>query len=542
MSYSGGAGWIQEQSAKTLECPQSCILSEPVFLSGLLPDHIYRLRVSMKNSAGSTTTEYDVRTSDTNHTPFVYHKTPSLMDVPELISSVNNSNSNFFFNNHLGIDFINSDPNSGQFILTIMLISTILLGAVACIIIIYRVMQKKILIRTSNIMMSAHSGDGNLNLDGNHHYLNGYHNHQSLNGKNMIPFIQNTGHNEPNNGGNMTVAWNGQNSELTVLRSSAATLDRRFFSKKMMRNSASDSAFHSSSALNSFNQNQQPNNDHMNDPNLVSSDHSSSKNCHNIITGGNNSHHDYHQPVGRCMPNESSDLNNFRRQQHQIQTSDSINPYSHPQLQFLTIARRNNTANMSSCPKSLLQTNDEYSVVQRKIPSSSSSSSDHHKSNMTPASSHIMNYAGPQCLETSIDSFIESTSHSSSSVSPARYSTPKTSQHLMTTSGSAFETISGGMTSSMTVGHKESLDDRQKYKIAYDSEIKGDEESSTDCTEIKKLALDHEKPSPSRFRIGSSFFTDSDDYCEVRDRSVWRPPPPPPPIPSNSFKNSNLDV
>lgn len=477
-------------------------------LSNLMTDHVYRVRVSMKNSAGTTTIEYQIRTSDSEH-PYVYQK-PSL-DSPELISLGNSSS---FFNNHLGFDMIPSDAASGHIILTIMIISTVLLGAIASIIILYRIMQKKLLNPNS---LSSMASDNMIdpNNSGTLHALNG-------NGK--IPFIPNNM--TSNNGGSDTLngshggsnmIWTGNLSELAVLRSSA-TLDRRFFSKKM-RNSTSDSAFNTSQFVTNANLGNGAVDDV--DPNL---DHQSSTitNCHNMINSNNHNQqqqmmiHNSHQGTNRSLFND--DQLNQRRLHNQHQ-QDSINPYSHPQIQFLTIARR--SSNSSSCPKTLL-TSDHYSVVQRKPATDNTN-----KSNSLV--SHHHNLTNVQCLETSLD-FIQSSSGSgagSTGASPTRYSTPK----VLTSTSSSFDSRPTGGNQDVDMdGHNSSGYTNHKLTFAPNDNMTtstaaktlcGDDESTGGSSSTHHNQLQRDQSSPAgHYRC--TFFTDADDYCQVDRSGLWR--------------------
>ena len=69
---------IRQKHWSSLPVPS---LLDPVILSDLSPDDLYKVRVSMKNSAGATSVEYEIRSLDSKN---VFQKNP--FEVPHLIS------------------------------------------------------------------------------------------------------------------------------------------------------------------------------------------------------------------------------------------------------------------------------------------------------------------------------------------------------------------------------------------------------------------------------------------------------------------------
>ena len=58
-------------------------LTDPILLANLSPDHLYKVRVSMKNSAGVTSVEYEIRLGDSKLVNAVFSKLPSSSSAVE---------------------------------------------------------------------------------------------------------------------------------------------------------------------------------------------------------------------------------------------------------------------------------------------------------------------------------------------------------------------------------------------------------------------------------------------------------------------------
>lgn len=104
-------------------------LMDSVLLNDLSPDELYKVRVSMKNSAGSTSIEYDIRSIDSKN---IFQKNPSSADIPNLISL-----SNF----HSPV----SDMEGPGHVTDVLIVTlTLLLTTLAAVAILYRTIQKKV--------------------------------------------------------------------------------------------------------------------------------------------------------------------------------------------------------------------------------------------------------------------------------------------------------------------------------------------------------------------------------------------------------------
>ena len=103
-------------------------LQDPLFLSDLSPDELYKVRVSMKNSAGSTSIEYDIRSSDSKN---VFQKNSA--EIPHLIS---------LGNFHSPV----SDAEGPGHVTDVLIVTlTLLLTTLAAVAILYKTIQKKFL-------------------------------------------------------------------------------------------------------------------------------------------------------------------------------------------------------------------------------------------------------------------------------------------------------------------------------------------------------------------------------------------------------------
>lgn len=102
-------------------------LQDPLLLNDLSPDHLYKVRVCMKNAAGSTSIEYDIRSTDSKS---VFQKDPS--EIPHLIS--------------LGNFHSPASEMEGPGHVTDVLIVTLtlLLTTLAAVAILYKTIQRKI--------------------------------------------------------------------------------------------------------------------------------------------------------------------------------------------------------------------------------------------------------------------------------------------------------------------------------------------------------------------------------------------------------------
>jgi hypothetical protein len=103
-------------------------LMDSITLNDLSPDELYKVRVSMQNSAGSTSIEYEIRSGDSKN---VFQKNPSA-DIPNLISL-----SNF----HSPV----SDMEGPGHVTDVLIVTlTLLLTTLAAVAILYRTIQKKV--------------------------------------------------------------------------------------------------------------------------------------------------------------------------------------------------------------------------------------------------------------------------------------------------------------------------------------------------------------------------------------------------------------
>lgn len=101
-------------------------LLDPVLLSDLSPDDLYKVRVSMKNSAGSTSIEYEIRSTDSKN---VFQKNPS--EIPHLISLGN-------FHGPA------SDMDGPGHVTDVLIVTlTLLLTTLAAVAILYKTIQRK---------------------------------------------------------------------------------------------------------------------------------------------------------------------------------------------------------------------------------------------------------------------------------------------------------------------------------------------------------------------------------------------------------------
>ncbi|KAI1301477.1 Down syndrome cell adhesion molecule-like protein 1 [Halotydeus destructor] len=193
-------------------------LSEPVVLSGLNSEHLYKIRVTLKNTAGTTTVEYEARTS-----PFkisnVMYRSPS--DTSE----------------HISLDSYNvvhgdDAAIQGPLIVTSFVTLILLLAALLSVIVLYKTIQNKLVhgnhghIISTNSVAMAHSHPANT----------------------KIPFMSNVGPSDFVSGAELAV--------LTVPAHEASTLCSRTRKQqqKKLRTSCSDTAF---DALTSFGPNDQ---------------------------------------------------------------------------------------------------------------------------------------------------------------------------------------------------------------------------------------------------------------------------------------------
>lgn len=194
----GNVQWrsVHAKQWSTLYVPS---LTDPIVLAGLSSEHDYKLRVSMKNTAGTTTVEYETRTSPFKIANVMTHRSAS--ESPELISV-----------GTFSVAPNDEDSPPQGLIITSFVTLLLLLVALLSVIVLYKTIQKKFSSNPSQAIRSAP-------------------NHQSIT---KVPFI-------PNNAVSQNDAFGGATSELAVL---ATTLDSRAKCKpKMLRNSASDSGF-----------------------------------------------------------------------------------------------------------------------------------------------------------------------------------------------------------------------------------------------------------------------------------------------------------
>lgn len=197
-------------------------LTEPIFLNNLIADQFYKIKVTMKNTAGMTSVEYEIRMTDSKAVN-VFHKSLSQPESfnPDLISIGNY--------NTYSSDY---EVGPGHMTVTLIVTLTLLLTLLAAVAILYRTIQKK--------LFSYPEGDScSPEL-------------QTPIPRNKMPFLQN----------NMTLTHEQQlqaqlsgnyvhaPSELAILRTTAGTLDRRLHSNKL-KNSSSDSAFNVLTTFNS---------------------------------------------------------------------------------------------------------------------------------------------------------------------------------------------------------------------------------------------------------------------------------------------------
>ena len=198
-------------------------LTEPIFLNNLIADQFYKIKVTMKNTAGMTSVEYEIRLTDSKAVN-VFHKSLSQPESfnPDLISV---GNYNTFSSDY--------EVGPGHMTITLIVTLTLLLTMLAAVAILYRTIQKR-------LFSSYPEGDCSPPEV------------QTPIPRNKMPFLPN----------NMTLTHEQQQqlqaqlsnmnyvpSELALLRT-ATTLDRRLHSNKL-KNSSSDSAFNVLTTFNS---------------------------------------------------------------------------------------------------------------------------------------------------------------------------------------------------------------------------------------------------------------------------------------------------
>lgn len=290
--------------------------ADPTYLTNLIPDQVYKIKVSMKNDAGSTLVEYEIKTNDVRTTgliknnPRMVSENGKMLDTDEMISLSNN------YDGDANFDSIGNGNNTitVHILVTIFISLIIFVTTFIAIAILYKMFQKKF--NANNINMDAHH---NMETPISAHNLN------------KIPYILNNEHNLNDMYSNDCSASSnyGPASELAHF-TKASTIDKRFFSDKRffmkkMKNSTSDSAFNASYNLNNAN---------------------NAANC-GLISDG---------PIIVQSSTANYQSNNYATPSYT----------SSPGYQYLTVARTRNCPQQAKQQQSATLLDAHYAIVSRK--------------------------------------------------------------------------------------------------------------------------------------------------------------------------------
>ena len=250
-------------------------LTDPILLANLSPDHLYKVRVSMKNSAGVTSVEYEIRLSDSKLVNAVFSKLPSSsssMDGLDFLSGSSVDSSPEL------ISLGTLHPSAGaetppQATIGLLVTLTILLTLLAALAILYKSIQGKFSNGLSN-SPTGMSGSTQVDQISFPSGTLGSHKHVQITGPTHQPFMANNvilSSDRPSHLHHLNYVTSPSSAELAVLRAAAASsglsdldmsrsltynarnnnslgenrmnLRASGFGSKNMKNSSSDSAF-----------------------------------------------------------------------------------------------------------------------------------------------------------------------------------------------------------------------------------------------------------------------------------------------------------